>query len=219
MGAMLIIDGHNLIPKIPGLSLEEMDDEEHLLRFLQLYARLKRKTVEVFFDGAPPGQAGERMAGTVRAYFVPIGQTADEAIRQRVAGLGRMARNATVVSSDRQVQANARALHAQVRTSEEFAAELLNLRQDQEARSAKARGKTKGTGLPSPDAGLPPQEIGEWLDLFGIDPVRAEQPIPMAKKPGVKRSSKSEPEEVIPPQVSLTAKKKNRPHHGFPKKG
>ncbi len=207
---MLIIDGHNLIPKIPGLSLEEMDDEERLIKLLQLYARLKRKTVEVFFDGAPPGQAGERMAGMVRAYFVPIGQTADEAIRQRLAGLGRTARNSTVVSSDRQVQANARALHARVRTSEEFTGELLDLRQRQEARAASA-----------PAAVIPPQEISEWLDLFGIDPARAEQPIPMTRSVGTKKKSgrlKPPARESEPGAVKTPVKKKNRPHHGFPKK-
>ena len=53
---MLVIDGHNLVPKIPGLSLHEVDDEERLLALLQAYARAKRKKIEVFFDGAPPGQ-------------------------------------------------------------------------------------------------------------------------------------------------------------------
>ncbi len=212
-----MIDGHNLIPKIPGMSLRELDDEERLLKLLQLYARLKRKTVEVFFDGAPPGQAGERMAGTVRAHFVLAGQTADEAIRQRLARMGKTARNATVVTSDRQVQANARALHAQVRTSEEFAADLLDLRQRQDTRAIITRESSRDFAN-TPSTVVPPQEIGEWLDLFGIDPARAEQPIPIAKKPGVKRSSKREPEKVKPPAGSSTAKKKSRPHHGFPKK-
>ena len=51
----LIIDGHNLIPKIPGLSLQAIDDETQLVELLGEYCRLSRRQVEVFFDNAPPG--------------------------------------------------------------------------------------------------------------------------------------------------------------------
>ncbi|RPJ43402.1 MAG: hypothetical protein EHM21_11590 [Chloroflexi bacterium] len=200
---MLVIDGHNLVPKIPGLSLDEVDDEERLLALLQVYARVKRKKIEVFFDGAPPGQSGIRAYGTIRAHFVQAGRTADEAIRQHLIGLKKAARNITVVSTDRQVRDNARALHAQVISSEEFAAELVAVQASLDPPARKTGGKTRaspGSGDPS---GVPAQEIDEWLKAFGIDPALAEKPIELLPK-------KKEPKPA--------GKKKPRAHHGFEKK-
>lgn len=116
----MIIDGHNLIPKLDGLSLSNPDDELHLIRLLQDYSRLRRRKVEVYFDGAPAGEAGERRFGQVSAHFVRLGMTADDAIMTRLRQLGKRAKNFTVVSSDHQVQQAARALHASVMSSEEF---------------------------------------------------------------------------------------------------
>ncbi len=124
---LLIIDGHNLIPHLPGLSLADVEDEAALIRLLQDYARLRRKAIEVFFDRAPAGQAGVRKAGRVQAHFVRQGITADEAIMQRLRQLGKRAKNAQVVSSDRQVQQAARAAHAGVIASNAFAAECQQL--------------------------------------------------------------------------------------------
>ncbi len=201
---MFIIDGHNLIPKVPGLSLRDIDDEERLVELLQEYARLKRKKVVVFFDGAPPGQAGERSYGAVRAHFVPAGRTADDAIRQYLDSLGKAARNATVVSSDHLVQANTRELRARVLSSEDFARELSSPSSRQAARS------------PVQSEPLPDQEVSEWIDLFGLDPARADQPIDLYRK-GVKKPAQpaARPEQ---PAQKKPAEKKKRPHHGFPKK-
>ncbi len=49
-----LIDGHNLIPKL-GLRLDSPDDEMELAAILQEFARLNRREVEVYFDGAPAG--------------------------------------------------------------------------------------------------------------------------------------------------------------------
>jgi len=123
----IIIDGHNLIPRIPGINLADPDDEEQLVRLLQDYCRLRRKQVEVYFDRAPAGQAGERKLGQVRAIFVREGMTADDAIMIRLRQLGKRARNFTVVSSDRQVQQAARAAHATVISANDFASEWQSL--------------------------------------------------------------------------------------------
>lgn len=124
---VILIDGHNLIPHVPGLSLSDPDDEMQLVQLLQDYCRKRRKTVEVYFDRAPVGQFGERRFGQVNAVFVREGITADEAIMARLKALGRSARNAQVVSSDRQVQQAARAVHARVVTAQEFSADLQTL--------------------------------------------------------------------------------------------
>lgn len=148
-----LIDGHNLIPKIPGMSLKEMDDEARLVEWLQLFSRIERQKVEVFFDGAPAGSTGVRMHGTVKAHYVPLASKADYAIANRLHSMGRSARNWKVVTSDRQVQAEARSCGAVVVPSETFAADLL-------AAQRKAQEKAREDGE------IIVGDVDEWLDLF-----------------------------------------------------
>ena len=150
-----LIDGHNLIPKLPGLSLKSIDDEVELIQWLQEYCRKSGKNVEIYFDNAPPGQAGTQGYGRVKAHFIRAGRTADEAIISRLRSLGRGAKNWRVVSSDRQVAAAARSFQAQVISSEEFARTMLvNPPEDR-----------TDPGVES-DLSLNPAEIDAWLDLF-----------------------------------------------------
>jgi hypothetical protein len=83
---------------------------------------------------------------------VRLGSTADNAIRNRLKALRKNARNWTVVSSDRQVQAEARAVLAEVISSEAFAALL------KEARDSAPK--------PDPERKLSQKEIDDWLKLF-----------------------------------------------------
>ena len=120
-----LIDGHNLIPKLPGFSLSDIDDEQKLVDWLQIYSRENRCRVEVFFDRAPAGFSGSRKFGTVTAHFIRMGGTADDAIQSRLMHAGKSARNFTVISSDRQVQVAAHSVHASTISSEEFSKELV----------------------------------------------------------------------------------------------
>lgn len=147
-----LIDGHNLIPKL-GLRLDSVDDEMQLVGVLQEFARLSRREAHVYFDGAPAGQARTKRFGRVTAHFVRLGHTADDAIKAHVRKLEGAARNWTVVSSDRVVQSEARAAHARVVSSEEFASQLKRAEQSAQR--------------PSGDPEIPPDEISEWLRLFG----------------------------------------------------
>ncbi|MBI5353904.1 MAG: NYN domain-containing protein [Chloroflexi bacterium] len=147
-----LIDGHNLIPKA-GLRLDSPDDEMELVAILQEFARLKRQQVEVYFDGAPAGQAGTRKLGTVRAHFVRLGQSADSAIRARLVKMGKDAKNWTVVSSDREVQSAARVAHAEFITSEEFVKML------REAITSAPRSNSDNKKLSA-------KEVDEWLKIF-----------------------------------------------------
>jgi predicted RNA-binding protein with PIN domain len=158
-----LIDGHNLIPKIPGLSLEAVDDEQQLIELLQEFCRRRpgrRRSawLEVFFDQAPPGQAGTRRYGMVTVHFVRQGKTADQAIIQRLKRLGKQARNYTVVSSDHQVQNAAHEVRAGVLASENFATILET-----------GAGESRPAREKRPEGDLGPQELKEWLDLFGAD--------------------------------------------------
>jgi len=148
-----LVDGHNLIPKV-GLRLDSLDDEMQLVAVLQEFSRLHRKQVEVYFDGAPADQAGTRGLGTVKAHFIRAGTTADAAITRRLKKLGRAAKNWTVVSSDKQVQAEARAARAEVLSSDEFARLLQQI----------PRGEAS---KPAADRKVSPAEVDEWLKLFG----------------------------------------------------
>ena len=146
-----LIDGHNLIPKL-GLRLDSLDDELELIAILQEFARVERRQVEVYFDGAPTPHAGTRKLGSVTAHFIPLTTTADHAIRDRLKRLGKAAKNWTVVSSDHQVQVEARAVRAEVISSESFAGIL--------------RQPRKATRKPKDDRDLSTQEVADWLKLF-----------------------------------------------------
>jgi uncharacterized protein len=148
-----LIDGHNLIPKIRGMSLMAIDDEEQLIGLLQVFQRVRRAKVEVFFDNAPAWQARTKRYGSVTAHFIRQGLPADEAILQRLRRLGKDARNWSVVSSDRHVQVQAHALQAQVISSDDFSKQL-----DEALRQA--------PGPAGSDGKLGETEVEEWLKIF-----------------------------------------------------
>lgn len=153
-----LIDGHNLIPKA-GLRLDSADDELELLDLLQAHSRRTRASMEVFFDGAPAGQATSRKFGRITAIFVSLASSADAAIKRRLIQLGGEARNWTVVSSDHEVLQAAASAHARKQTSEEFAATLSGARS--------ARGKPGCQARPTGrEGGLTDEEVQQWLEMF-----------------------------------------------------
>jgi len=145
-----LIDGHNLIPKL-GLRLDSIDDELELINILKEFCRIERKHVEVYVDRAP--LARTQKLGPVTAHFVRLGMTADNAIRDRLKELGKNAKNWTVVSSYRQVQTEARAVHAVVLSADSFAAILKRARS-----SAPKSNREQKTSS---------EEIDYWLKRFG----------------------------------------------------
>jgi predicted RNA-binding protein with PIN domain len=150
-----LIDGHNLIPKL-GLTLDDPQDEIKLIERLQVFCRLRQTQIEIYFDGGVAGQPAVRNFGSVKAHFVrdrKVANEADDAIKKRLTKLGRTARNWSVVSSDRQVQAAAREVHARVFSSDEFA------RLVAEAQTAQSIQKKT-------DANLSPEDVSEWMDIF-----------------------------------------------------
>jgi uncharacterized protein len=149
-----LIDGHNLIPKIPGLNLRQINDEDALIEKLQAFCRAQQKNVVVYFDGAPAGFQGKQNYGRLTAVFVRQGRTADDAIKSRLRQLGKAAKNWQVVTSDRQIIAEARMVGAKVISSSDFARDLANKSQI----SAKNNGND--------DIKLSSDEIDEWMDLF-----------------------------------------------------
>ena len=151
---MIFIDGHNLIPKIRGISLNMLDDEMALIRVLSEYARLARKKLDVYFDNAPFDKAGTRKYGSITAHFVREGDTADEAIIRRVRNMKQKARNVKVISSDQHIQRQVQACQATTMSSDDFAKEI------EKTLSASPSG-----GKPDPNH-QSEGEIEQWLQLF-----------------------------------------------------
>jgi hypothetical protein len=149
-----IIDGHNLIPKVPGISLQDIDDEEKLINLLQDFARINQTSIEVYFDKAPAGFASSKQLGRVKAIFVSDKTIADERIIKRIQTMGKNAKNWTVVTSDRMIITNARASHAKLLTSDEFSKKLV--------REVDSKGCTQ-----MKDTEMSEVELAEWLKLFG----------------------------------------------------
>jgi predicted RNA-binding protein with PIN domain len=137
------------------MDLTVLEDEMLLIHLMQDYCQSRRKTVEIYFDGAPPGQARTQRFGVVTVHFIRKGVKADSAIIQRLHKLRRDARNYTVVTSDRQIQAEARSVQAQVVSSEDFAEEIASLggkiRKDERIETQK----------------LSAGEVEEWMRIFG----------------------------------------------------
>jgi predicted RNA-binding protein with PIN domain len=148
-----IIDGHNLIPNIRGLTLSDLDDEQALIDLLTPFLRAKKSRAMVFFDRAGTGLAGQRNFGLIKAVFVPAGQTADSAIANYIRQIKGASQNHTLVSSDRAVQASARSYHAMVLTSQEFS-KLLQIYYEGEPQAAPAERE------------LSPEKVKQWEDLF-----------------------------------------------------
>jgi predicted RNA-binding protein with PIN domain len=109
-----LIDGHNLIGKLPGISLDEVDDEQALIELLQEFCQSAGKQAEVYFDASGSGHGHARVHGRVTARYVRSGETADQAIARHLKRLGSEATNWTVVSSDNQVQTAARRSRARL---------------------------------------------------------------------------------------------------------
>jgi predicted RNA-binding protein with PIN domain len=147
----ILIDGHNLIGRLPGISLQDPDDEEKLARLLSSYRSRTGKAVTVVFD---PGGAfalpRRRRLGGVTVEFAPHGSNADRVIQRRV----QKARNPgewLVVTSDRDLAEAVGRLGARVQSAEAFAANM--------TAPADAPPDWRETP-PSPD------EVDSWLALF-----------------------------------------------------
>lgn len=147
-----LIDGHNLIAALPDLSLRDPDDEQALIKRLQVYCSQQRHKAIVFFDQGRFAGQDFRSGAWLRIRFVRPPRTADDAIRSELARIGREAPNWTVISSDREVQAAAREAGAKVVQSGAFVLQLVQAANEGE------------TG--KPDRKLNPGEIEEWLALF-----------------------------------------------------
>jgi predicted RNA-binding protein with PIN domain len=149
----LLIDGHNLIGRLPDLHLDDPDDEVKLVARLRAYCARTGKRVAVVFDrGLPGGRSRELSGGGVEVVFASAGHTADGILRERIRR-ARDPRGLTVVTSDRQIIAAVQARGARVMRSEEFAPQL-------------SMPHTVDGGGKGKDVHLSAEEVEEWLEVF-----------------------------------------------------
>lgn len=150
-----LIDGHNLIARLPDIDLKDPNDEALLVQKLNGFvARTKQKCVVVFDHGLPGGSSRMSTRG-VRVIFASHRSNADQVMKDRIYKEPNP-RTWTVVSSDNDVLNVARRRRMQTLRAEEF-----------------VRVMQAPPPPPKPDAGeaadvkLTPDEIEEWLRLFG----------------------------------------------------
>lgn len=181
-----LIDGHNLIARTPGLSLADPDDETKLVRLLRRWtaADSRRKVTVIFDAGLPAGEAKHLSGGGVKAVFAPNNSSADDVLIRRIEAIGNPP-EFVVISSDGEVMAAAARRRVAVQRSEAFAAAMMADRQF---------GAGDKTQPQRPDApAMSPDEMQEWLALFGPEP---ETPRPARK--------------VAPPPPPAPVKKKKQ---------
>jgi predicted RNA-binding protein with PIN domain len=115
-----IIDGHNLIAAIPGISLHDPEDERALLALLQPLAAREAKMIFIYFDEGQTGGGNNFRIGRIQVRFIIPPRTADQAILAHLDQIGSEAPNWVIVSSDREIQRRALRLGARILSSEDF---------------------------------------------------------------------------------------------------
>ncbi len=184
-----LIDGHNLIGKMPNIKLSDPDDEQKLVTHLQNWARLDRKRkVQVVFDAGRYGGFGDLMSGlNVDVRFSRMGQTADDVIIRQLKEL-RNPQEYTLVSSDRAIFSVAKKRRVGYILSEEFVALM-----DEEKAAMKAFAEQAPPPAdPSIDEEIEVSdaEVNEWINLFEQAPKR-----PRPERPQISAKSRTDAKE------------------------
>ncbi len=172
-----LIDGHNLIGKMPDIHLPDEDDEARLtLRLLNWAAVSKNNRAIVVFDRGLPGPQWLRLASDyLKVIFVPEGRSADQWLitfmRQQV----RNPQEYILVSSDRALRREAEARRIKTIPAEDFAGQVA-------AEWAAAQAQMReAPAEPPPDPRPTADDVAEWLQLFGGErhiPIRHYRPAP-----------------------------------------
>lgn len=198
-----LIDGHNLIGKMPDISLKDPDDEEQLaLRLRQWAAENKSRHVIVIFDrGVISGLAQRLSNQQVRAFFAPTRTTADALLIKRINEV-RNPQQYRLISSDRDIINAAKVRGMRFWKSERFV-EMLG--PAAESDSAKQT-PTPPPAPPPPTEKEEPQlsqaDVAEWLALFGPVPKRKR---PQSTKPSTQAAKKASPSRTKKPIIDPNA--------------
>ena len=169
----IIIDGYNLILRSPAFRPDDRRDlaaaRDKLVNLLSWALGRGEVEFHVVFDGAETGFGPARTtrSGRVTVRFSKPPQTADGLIRELVEEHAERDDTVTVVTSDLEVAAHARACGASVALSDLFAASLFPERVAEEmAQRRAAAGGAAAEGGEKP-LGFSKKQMREWLRLFG----------------------------------------------------
>jgi predicted RNA-binding protein with PIN domain len=149
-----MIDGHNLIGKLPDISLDDPNDEALLVQKLAGFAARTGKNCLVVFDHGLPGGSSRMSTRSVQVVFASGRSSADRVMMERIRKIPDPL-NWTVVTSDHDVMNTARIFRMKTLHSEEFAVML-----------EYAPPQVEDVGEAT-DVHLSEAEVDEWLDMFG----------------------------------------------------
>lgn len=187
-----LIDGHNLIAKMPGISLSDPDDEVQLILRLRSWTAVSpKRRVTVYFDGGIPGGKNINLSSSqVKVIFASHGKTADSLI---IAHLNRVKNppEYRLVTSDQEIIKAATNLKISHIRSDKFAQYM-----DEEWHER----------IPTPtitnddDRELSDAEVNEWLNIFGPVDEKALRKRPKIIPPN-RKPPEPEPEEEPEPET------------------
>jgi predicted RNA-binding protein with PIN domain len=154
-----LIDGHNLIAKLPDIDLSDPDDEIQLILKLRQWTAVSlKRVVTVYFDGGIPGGHNVNLSNSqVKVIFVSQGKTADSLLIARIKRV-KNPPEYCLVTSDQEIINAANMRKMQHIRSENFA---VRLGQDREERTL------PGPTISDADPVISDAEVAQWLDLFG----------------------------------------------------
>jgi predicted RNA-binding protein with PIN domain len=159
-----LIDGHNLIGRMPDIGLEDPNDEvELVLRLRSWTARSRSRRVTVIFDrGLPGGKDRGLSTSKVHVIFASSGQSADSLLIKRIRKI-KNPREATLVTSDNRIIQAAAERRMPIQRAEDFAPQLNSL-------SIFAKNENQDNGEKGKESSIEGQlsdsELEMWLKLF-----------------------------------------------------
>lgn len=185
-----LIDGHNLIGKMPNIELGEENDEAKLVLVLKGWAAGRRqRQLTVYFDGGLPGGLSVDMSsGPVTVVFATSGRSADNLLIRAIRGVKNPPEYILVTSDQRIIQV-AKGRKLAYIPSDLFARQMS---EERESRLRPAR-------PPAEEPTVSPEEVAEWLERFG--PV-AEPPLPPPATPLPPATPVAPPAPPPPPKRS-----------------
>jgi uncharacterized protein len=157
-----LIDGHNLIGRLPDIDLADPNDEAILIERLRRWsaASRKRRLLVIFDAGLPGGHSREFSGGPVQVLFASSSSSADAMLLARIDAAHNPAEY-TLVSDDRRIVQRARERRMPVESAADFAGRLPGEGGPSEPAAAPAE---------KPDPGAMSQrELEEWLRFFDED--------------------------------------------------
>lgn len=150
-----LIDGHNLIQAMPGISLEDPHDEAKLVGALRGLMIGQGKKCTVIFDGGLPGGSSRLSCNRVEVVFASSGQEADSRIINRIRNM-RNASGWVLVSSDGRIREAAKRRKMAMLYAHKFA----QLLEPKPARPNENEAH---------DSPLSDSDLQDWLHAFGED--------------------------------------------------